>query len=172
MTTPTTPLGTKQLRDGRSVVEFTRIFNAPIEDVWAAVTEPDRLARWVGTWHGDPAEGRVQFRMLYEGEDVPEEALTIEECEAPQLLRVTSVSTSEEGPQVWHFRLDLCEDDGVTTLTFSQDVPEPGLAEGVGPGWHYYLDRLVVAEAGGEPADVVWDDYYPALAEHYRGQFA
>ena len=25
-------------------------FRAPIEDVWAAVTEPERLARWIGTW--------------------------------------------------------------------------------------------------------------------------
>ena len=35
----------------------TRTFHAPIDDVWAAVTEPERLARWLGTWTGDPATG-------------------------------------------------------------------------------------------------------------------
>ena len=40
----------------------------PIESVWAAVTEPERLARWIGTWTGDPASGQVDFRMLFEGQ--------------------------------------------------------------------------------------------------------
>ena len=37
-------------------------FHAPIEDVWAAVTEPERLARWIGTWTGDPATGTRAVR--------------------------------------------------------------------------------------------------------------
>ena len=52
---------------GRRVLDQTREFRAPIEDVWAAVTEPDRLARWIGSWAGDPESGRVQFLMLFEG---------------------------------------------------------------------------------------------------------
>ena len=43
----------------------TRTFAAPIEDVWAAITEPERLARWIGTWTGDPASGRVRFAMTF-----------------------------------------------------------------------------------------------------------
>ncbi len=42
--------------------------------------------------------------------------------------------------------LDLAEVDGVTTLTFGQSLPDPAWAESVGPGWDYYLDRLVAAE--------------------------
>ena len=44
--------------------------------------------------------------------------------------------------------------------------------DSVGPGWDYYLDRLVAVEAGRDVGTVVWDDYYPALAEHYRAEFA
>lgn len=33
-----------------TVLVFERTFHAPIEDVWAAVTESDRLARWIGVW--------------------------------------------------------------------------------------------------------------------------
>ena len=62
-----TPTGTIELRDGKHVLVQTREFRAPIEDVWAAVTESDRLARWIGSWEGDPESGSVQFRMLFEG---------------------------------------------------------------------------------------------------------
>jgi hypothetical protein len=41
----------------------------------------------------------------------------------------------------------------------------------VGPGWEYYLDRLVAAETGGDVAAIDFDrDYYPAMQEHYREQ--
>lgn len=172
MTTQISPRGTRQDHDGRTFIEFTRTFAAPIADVWAAVTEPDRLARWIGGWTGDPAEGEVQFRMGFEGDDATPERMVIEDCEAPRRLRLTStVLTDEPEQQQWHFRLDLSETDGVTTLVFAQDVPDAALAEGVGPGWDYYLDRLVAAETGGDPATVAWDDYYPALKEHYRAMF-
>lgn len=164
--------GTKQVHDGRTFIEFTRTFRAPIAHVWAAVTESDRLGRWIGEWTGDPAEGAVKFRMTYEGDEHTPERMQIDECEAPRLLRLTSTVLSEGEQQQWHFRLDLTETDGVTTLLFAQDVPTPAMAEGVGPGWEYYLDRLVVAEGGGDPATIVWDDYYPALKEHYQALFA
>jgi len=67
--------------------------------------------------------------------------------------------------------LSLAESDGLTTLTFSQSVPNAELAAGVGPGWEYYLDRLVAAEAGGDVGVVVWDDY-TGQSEHYRAMFA
>ena len=53
-----TPTGTdRAASDDRLTLFVTRTFHAPIEDVWAAVTEPERLARWLGTWSGDPAIG-------------------------------------------------------------------------------------------------------------------
>jgi uncharacterized protein YndB with AHSA1/START domain len=40
-------------REGdQRVLTITRVFRAPIEDVWAAVTEPERLVRWIGTFTG------------------------------------------------------------------------------------------------------------------------
>ncbi|RNL61257.1 SRPBCC family protein [Nocardioides marmoriginsengisoli] len=167
-----TPTGRRLDRDGRTYVEFTRTFRAPIDDVWAAVTEPDRLARWIGTWTGDPASGAVQFQMTYEGDGVPSEAFTIDECEPPVQLRITTSSSMEDGTtESWRLRLDLAETDGITTLIFAQDLPDPAIAENVGPGWDYYLDRMQVAESGGDPATLVWDDYFPALTGHYRAEF-
>jgi hypothetical protein len=47
-------------------------------------------------------------------------------------------------------------------------MDDPAMAENVGPGWEYYLDRLVAAETGGDPAAIEFGDYYPAMSEHYR----
>jgi uncharacterized protein YndB with AHSA1/START domain len=161
-------LGTIEHEDGRHVLVQTREFRAPIEDVWAAVTEPERLARWIGSWEGDPASGRVQFRMLFEGEDHAGEEMEIRVCEPPRRLHLTS----RTGEEVWLLELDLTHADGVTTLTFRQPGVTQEQVGGVGPGWDYYLDRLVDVETGADPALRDFErDYYPVTAEHYTSQF-
>jgi uncharacterized protein YndB with AHSA1/START domain len=169
MSTNITATGRAEQRPDGTYIVLTRTFRAPIEDVWAAVTEPDRLARWIGRWSGDPATGKVHVEMLYEGDDVEPEEYTIDACDAPRRLELTSHMTyGEDPPATWHLKLDLAEADGVTTLSFAQSMDDPAMAENVGPGWEYYLDRLVVAETGGDPAAIDFNDYYPALSEYYR----
>ncbi len=170
-TTNPTATGRREERDGSMYVVLTRTFRAPVEDVWAAVTEPERLSRWIGTWSGDPKQGEVEFQMLFEGEG-PSETFTIDACEPPHHLRITT-SMPQEGkePESWRLQVDLAETDGTTTLTFAQDVPDPVMAESVGPGWEYYLDRMVEAEAGADPARLEWDDYYPRMSAHYQAAF-
>jgi uncharacterized protein YndB with AHSA1/START domain len=161
------PTGRVIEQDGRHVLVQTRTFDAPIEDVWAAVTEPERLARWIGTWTGDPESGSVHFRMLYEGEEHAGEAMEIRVCEPPRRLHLTS----RVGNEVWLLELELIHSHGVTTLTFSQ----PGITReqvgDVGPGWEYYLDRLVDVETGADPSQRdVERDYHPAMAAHFTDQ--
>lgn len=170
MITPTAT-GRKEMRHGRPYLVMTRQFRAPIEDVWAAVTESDRLARWIGTWSGDPADGTVQFQMRYEGDEASAEEFVIDECAPPARLAITTEAPYEEESVTWQLELDLAESDGVTTLTFAQSVPDPAMALSVGPGWEYYLDRMVAAESGGDPAEIVFDDYYPAQSGHYEDEF-
>ncbi len=38
--------------DGRQRLEFRRSWPDPVEDVWSALTEPDRLARWTAPSRG------------------------------------------------------------------------------------------------------------------------
>ena len=79
------PAGSRP-RDGVRRLVIDREFRAPIEDVWAAVTESDRLERWIGTWTGDPASGAVLFRMTAEGDDAAAEDMEIRECDPPRRL--------------------------------------------------------------------------------------
>lgn len=162
----TKPTGHISLDGDRRVLSIIREFRAPIEVVWAAVTEPERLARWIGTFTGDPASGHVEFVMTAEGATEPED-MEIRECDPPRVLRVTS----HVGEEDCSLDLLLQERDGITTLSFSQPDIDPVAAESVGPGWEYYLDRLVAAESDGVVEDIDFDrDYYPAMLEHYRSQ--
>jgi uncharacterized protein YndB with AHSA1/START domain len=163
------PTGRRERRGDHDVLVLERSFTASIHDVWAAVTEPERLQRWIGTWTGDPASGQVTFRMTAEGEDVAPETFVIDECDPPRLLRTHSWSV---GDQVWVVELRLREHEGRTTLTFAQQVDDPATAADVGPGWEFYLDRLVAAQTGGDVAALDFErDYHPAMQEHYRSAF-
>ena len=153
MSTPTAT-GQREGRAGLTYVVFRREFRAPI-----------------GSWSGDPASGSVDFRMTAEAEDAPIEPHRILECDPPRRL-VTESASPEDDATVWRLEVDLVEEGGVTTFTFGQRVQDGLSVESVGPGWDYYLDRLVAAEAGDDVGDVAWDDYYPALAEHYRSAFS
>jgi hypothetical protein len=125
------------------------------------------MERWIGTWHGDPASGHVLFRMTAEGEEATDEEVEIRECAPPPRLAVTS----RVGDDSWMLELDLVEDAGVTTLTFRQPHVGAEEAESVGPGWEYYLDRLVAAETGADVGAIDFErDYYPAMRQHYRSQ--
>jgi len=165
------PSGRRDDRDGTAYVVFERTFAAPIADVWAAVTEPERLVRWIGTWAGDPASGEIAFRMTAEAEDAPEERILIDECHEPTRLVMRSARPDDQ-TLLWTWQVDLSEADGVTTLTFAQEVCDVTLAESVGPGWDYYLDRMVAAETGGDLSAIDFDDYYPEFAAYYRAELS
>ena len=51
-------------------------------------------------------------------------------------------------------------------------MSDPAVAADVGPGWDYYLDRLVAAETGGDVAAVDFTDYHPADSDYYRSLFS
>ncbi|WP_226346465.1 SRPBCC domain-containing protein [Agilicoccus flavus] len=152
--------------DGAEHLAWTRTFAAPIDDVWAAVTEPERMERWIGTWEGDPASGRVTFRMTAEGEDAPPEPTVIDVCEPPTRLRV---HIDADGPSsAWTLDLALSEERGVTTLRFAQLLTADVPVDMVGPGWEYYLDRLAAVFGGRDVAEVAWSDYEPLMADYSR----
>ena len=141
---------------------LTRTFRAPIDDVWASVTEPERTARWFGPWEGDAAPGRtIRVRMSYE-EGAPWTDARIDACDPPRRL---AVSTSDEAGE-WHLELRLSESAGTTELQLVHHLTTTkGIGE-VGPGWEYYLDMLVAARSGAEAPK--FDDYYPAQRAYFE----
>jgi uncharacterized protein YndB with AHSA1/START domain len=145
--------------EGQDLV-IVRTFHAPIEDVWASITESERTARWFGTWTGEPGPGRtISYRMVFEG-DGPASEMVIEACEAPRHLAVRAL-----GDYAWRMEVHLSEKGGVTELRFTQHLEADVDVGSVGPGWEYYLDNLVASRAGEALPD--FNDYYPSQKSYY-----
>ena len=143
---------------------LTRTFRAPVDDVWASLTDSERTARWFGPWQGDAAPGRaIKVQMVLE-EGKPWMDMTIDACEPPRRLGLSTVD--EHGS--WVLEMTLTEREGVTELRFTQHLAgAEGVGE-IGPGWEFYLDALVAARED-QPAPT-FDDYYPSMKDHFEAQ--
>lgn len=146
-TTPTAPLG--EPGAGRLLV-LHRSYPDPVEDVWAALTTSERLARWIGTYTGSGGAGStVTFVWTGEvdagGEVAPPATVTVHECDPPRRLVVDLPETDD---QVWTVQVDLAPEGTGTALTFTQQLGAGWAADDIEGGWSWYLDKLRAALAG------------------------
>lgn len=142
---------------------LTRSFKAPIADVWESVTKSERTERWFGKWEGDARPGNmIRVQMVFENTANWTDAL-INKCEAPHHLELTT-----QGPYGSHLELRLREANGVTELEFVHHLADRTGASDFGPGWEYYLDKLISSRDG--TVSPTWDEYYPAQKEYYAEQ--
>jgi uncharacterized protein YndB with AHSA1/START domain len=161
--TPSSDAGDVVRDDDGTRLVFVREWEALVTDVWSAVTDPDRLARWFGRWTGDPASGTVQLTPTGEGDEAQPEPVTIDACEPPHRLAVTAGAAGLR----WPLELTLTgRPGGGTTLRFVHHLTPDDDVPSTGVGWHYYLDRLDAVVGGREPTDA-WDDYFPGLLPRY-----
>jgi uncharacterized protein YndB with AHSA1/START domain len=87
---------------------FRRTYDAPVEDVWDACTNPDRLRRWYA-----PVEGDLRIGGSFtQGDFGPGR---VDRCEAPYLLTVAL--GGDPAPDQIELRL-TAGDDGTTVLEF------------------------------------------------------
>jgi uncharacterized protein YndB with AHSA1/START domain len=132
-----------------------RRYDAPIEDVWSACTDPDRVRRWLLPVTGDL---RVGGRFALEGNASGE----ILRCEPPRLLAVTWVYGDRPADEV-ELRLSRGDDGGTLLELEHATVAElaPGEVDGaavdavlgVGLGWELPLTYALPAFlAGSLPA--------------------
>src|SRR5215472_19255424 len=62
-------LGSLRSGDGRGVVRMEDRYDTDIDDLWSALADPSRLARWYGQVEGDLHPGG-QFRVFLEADDI------------------------------------------------------------------------------------------------------
>src|SRR5258706_7553694 len=86
-------LGSLRSADGNGVVRIEDRYDTDIDDLWSALTDPGRLARWYGQVEGDLRPGG-EFHLYIESNDV-EGRGRVEACEPPRRLRVTTRETDE-----------------------------------------------------------------------------
>ena len=146
-------VGTGPTEDGEVVsVLLRRTYDAHIEDVWEAVTDPDRVKRWFLPLTGDLREGGT-FQL--EGNAGGE----IVRCDPPRLLRVTFGGPASRV----EVRLAATDDES-TVFELEHTVPIEMAGSGagalfVGPGWDGVLVGLGLFLAGEDGKDAVTGDY-------------
>src|SRR6185437_12751153 len=79
-------VGTLRTGDGKGIVRMEDRFDTDIGDLWSALTDPGRLARWYGRVEGDLRRGG-EFHASLPG--AGERTGRVDACEPPQRLLVT-----------------------------------------------------------------------------------
>jgi uncharacterized protein YndB with AHSA1/START domain len=139
--------------EGRAI-RLRRTYEAPLEDVWDALTNPERIGRWFLPVSGDyRVGGRYQFEGNAGGEIVA--------CERPNRLQVTWVyGEPASDADISEVEVRLSAVDGSSTrLDFEHRaiVPDDRWAEygpgAVGVGWDGGLLGLALHLRGGSVED-------------------
>jgi uncharacterized protein YndB with AHSA1/START domain len=161
-------LGSLRSASGKGVVRIKDRFNTDIDDLWSALTDPARLARWHGQVEGDLHPGG-EFRVYLEADDV-ESTGRVERCEPPRRLLVTTRETDDsyrKGQGVPPFdeviEVTLTADGDQTILEIEiQGMPLDKIAF-YGAGWQIHAENLAAYLAGHEPGDTEarWGEIVP-----------
>jgi len=151
-------LGSLRSAAGTGVVRIEDRYDAGIDDLWSALTEPDRLARWYGRVDGDLRPGG-QFRLHVESADIDATG-RVEECEPPRRLLITNRETEESHlrgqgvpPYDEAIEVTLTPGGDQTILVIEvRGMPLAAIAF-YGVGWQLHAETLAAYLAGREPSD-------------------
>ena len=153
-------VGTLRTADGKGVVRMEDRFDTDIDDLWAALTDPGRLARWLGEFEGDlRLGGAFRARFFASGW---EGTGRVDVCEPPRHLLVT---TSQDRQAEEHAIEATLTADGDHTILILEERGMPvNLLAAYGAGIQVHIEDLAAHIAGRErcDADARWQELQPA----------
>ena len=161
-TGPGTVVGSLRAVDGKAVVRMEDAFGTDAEDLWSALTDPQRLARWVARVDGDLRLGggfRARFTSGWEG------AGRVDVCEPPRRLLVT-MSPGQDDQTV--IEVELVPDGDQTRLVLEERGLPLHEAAAHGAGWQAHVEDLAAHLAGHPTAD--WHTRWTELTPTFRDQ--
>jgi uncharacterized protein YndB with AHSA1/START domain len=148
-----------RLDEKRGTVHVEDVYDTDIADLWSAITEPERLARWMATVEGDLRLGGTFHATFTSSWDGPGR---IDVCEAPHRLLVTTCPDTE----------DECVIEAVLTAEGERTrlvIEERGLPLDVlykhGAGWQAHIEDLARYLNGGES---IWKARWEELTSVYE----
>ena len=142
-------LGTLGTADGKGVVRVEDRFDADIETVWSALTDPSRLASWWGEVEGDlRLGGEYRERVFASGW---EGTGRVEACEAPRRLLVLHREPDQSEDQ--SIEVTLTADGGQTSMVWQERGMPVAYLAGYGAGIQVHVEDLGAYLAGRERCD-------------------
>ena len=160
-------LGSLRSADGKGVVRMEDRFDTDIDDLWSALTDPSRLARWLGEVEGDlRLGGEFRARFVASGW---EGTGRVEACEPPQrLLLLTKDADEPNAPAEHAIEARLIADGDQTILVWEErGMPLEQLAA-YGAGIQIHVEDVGAHVAGHERSDDAearWGELLPAYEE-------
>jgi uncharacterized protein YndB with AHSA1/START domain len=165
-------LGSLRSAAGKGVVRIEDRYDTDIDDLWSALTDPGRLARWYGEVEGDLRLGG-EFRLHLES-DGWDGTGRVEACEPPRRLLVTTRETDESwrkgrgaAPFDEGIEATLTADSDQTILVIEvQGMPLDTIAA-YGAGWQIHAENLAAYLTGRERADseARWRELVPSYQD-------
>ncbi len=165
-------LGSLRAADGKGVVHIEDRYDTDIDDLWSALTDPGRLARWHARVEGDLRSGG-QFRLYNESDDWDGTG-RIEACEPPRRLLVTIRETDESWrkgrgvpPYDQTIEATLAANGEQTVLVVEvRGMPLDAIAYD-GAGWQIHAENLAAYLAGREHGDTEarWEALVPSYQD-------
>jgi uncharacterized protein YndB with AHSA1/START domain len=156
--TGTRLLGSLRSADGAGIVRMEDRYDTDIDDLWSALTEPRRLARWIADVEGDlrvAGEFRARFTSGWEGTG------RVEACEPPHRLLVVTRQTGKQDENAIEATLTA---DGEQTILVIEErgLPVEHIAA-YGAGWQVHAEDLAAHLAGRERCDIEvrWAELLP-----------
>jgi uncharacterized protein YndB with AHSA1/START domain len=155
-------LGSLRSADGKGVVRMEDRFDTDIDDLWSALTDPLRLARWIGEVEGDlRLGGEYRFRFFASGS---EGTGRVEACEPPRRLLLTMALGQPDEDVI---EATLTADGGQTILVWEERGMPLDLLAAYGAGVQIHVEDLAAYLAGRDRVDAAarWAELQPAYQE-------
>ncbi len=155
-------LGALRAADGTGIVRLEDRFDTDMDDLWSALTDPHRLARWLGEVEGDLRQGG-EFRAHYFASGW-EGTCRVEVCEPPRRLRIRTESPDEPNGVI---EVTLAADGDQTHLVIEdRGLPLDHVAD-YGAGDQIHVEDLAAYLVGRERCDARarWQELRPAYAQ-------
>jgi uncharacterized protein YndB with AHSA1/START domain len=152
-------LGSLRSADGKGIVRMEDRFDTDIDDLWSALTDPRRLARWIGDVEGDlRLGGEFRFRFFASGS---EGTGRVDACEPPRLLLLTMALGQPDEDVI---EATLTADGGQTILVWEERGMPLNLLAAYGAGVQIHVEDLAAYLAGRERVEAAarWDELQPA----------
>ena len=156
-------LGRVQVEGGRVALRFERAYAAPPEEVWAALTEPESIRRWLlADAVLEPRVGGAFGLRWDRGQGADGTVLA---WEPPRLLEVEWAD--RDGRSL--LRVEIRPSGAGSALVLDhREIPERA-AVSMGAGWDAHLTALGEALEGRVGIAERWSRRYDALRADYDG---
>src|SRR5215467_4214172 len=159
-------LGSLRSADGTGVVRMEDRFDTDIDDLWSALTDPRRLARWYGEVEGDLRPGGEFHAHVT---DAGERTGRVDACEPPRRLLLTMRDPDPRPgqPEETIIEAGLTADGGQTILVVEERGMPLDLLAAYGAGVQIHVENLAAHIAGRERGgdEARWDELLPAYRD-------